>query len=206
MEKITGGLVLILIALAAAFCYVVYEVWHIFGVWAMLVSIFANGIAKTFFGQLMGSKTKTATGYMFNPRELPKFLAILTAIVVGYYLYTQMASQELTPYDYKFGMFWLVTIVFLPIAYSIYILIRDRNDYVEITDQLLKYKNNDDVGELSLTSISNVELASGGLQLTLNDGQEFLIKTSEMNFNAKDVFDLVTTLNESLATVNKVHG
>ena len=199
MGKSMGTIGLVIGAAAIAlFCYLVDEVWAIFGVWPMILSIVINLFAETILGQFIGSKKQTPNGYMFNPQELPKFLAILISLLVGYYLYSQLNSKELSSYERNFGMFYLVIAIVLPIAKSLYVLFRDRNDYVEIDGEMLKYRNNDDIGEISLNLVSQIQVAGSDLKLILNGGEEFVLKTSEMNFNASDLLDIISVVNSHL--------
>ena len=193
MSKLVG-LILVVIVFAIL-GYVAYESWHIFGAWAMVLSIFANSGVGPALTHFIGCKTQTPTGYMFNPKELPKYLAMLIAAAIGYYLYMQLDNPDLTSYDRKFGIAWIVLAIVLPIAMQLYKLNRDKNDYVEIAGPLLKYRDNDDIGEVPLQQVKQVELAGGDVKLNLVNGQEMIIKTSQMNFGGQDLVDLITTIN-----------
>ena len=189
--------------LVALFGYVIYKVWAIFGVWPMILSIVVNLGVGTIITHLIGSKTKTDDGYMFNPRELPKYLAICLSALVGYYLYSKIGSPDLSAYNRNFGLVWIVLVVALPIAFEAYKLARDRNDFVKIAGHQLSYRDNDDHGEISLQQVKQVELVAGNVKLTLLDGQDRMINTSQMNFRGRDLVELVAAIKECLpATIN----
>jgi hypothetical protein len=147
---------------------------------------------------LIGCKTKTDDGYTFNPRELPKYLAICLSALVGYYLYSKLGASDLSAYNRNFGLVWIVLVVALPIAFEAYKLARDRNDFVKIVGHQLSYRDNDDQGEISLLQVNQVELVAGNVKLTLLDGQDRMIKTSQMNFRGRDLLELVGAIKECL--------
>ena len=182
------------VVLAAILGYLIYETWHIFGAWAMLLSIFGNSLVGVALAHFIGCKTQTPTGYMFNPKELPKFLSILVTVAIGYYLYIQLNNPDLTGYDRNFGITWIVLSIALPVVFQLYTLNRDKNDYVEIAGPLLKYRDNDDIGEVPLQHVKQVELAGGDVKLLLMNDQEMIIKTSQMNFGGQDLADLIITI------------
>ena len=79
----------------------------------------------------------------------------------------------------------------------IYKLIRDRNDFIVIDSECLKYRDNDKYGDFRFIEIVNVEL-SGGIKLTLNDGKVVTIETNNMNFNAKDLLNVHSDIKSKL--------
>ena len=184
--------------LVAIFGYVIYKVWAIFGVWPMILSIVVNLGIGTILTHLIGCKTKTDDGYTFNPRELPKYLAICLSALVGYYLYSKLGAPDLSAYNRNFGLVWIVLVVALPIAFEAYKLARDRNDFVKIVGYQLSYRDNDDQGEISLLQVNQVELVAGNVKLTLLDGQDRMIKTAQMNFRGLYLLELVGAIKECL--------
>lgn len=190
--------ILAIVALIVLGCYVIYEVWHVFGVWAMILSAVVNSVVGTVLTHLIGCKTQTQDGYTFNPKELPKYLAILVAALVGAYLYSRLGNPNLSGYERKFGILWIILVIVLPILFEAYKLFRDRNDYVKIAGGMLSYRDNNDIGEMSLQAVKKAELAGGDVKLTLHNGQEHVIKTSQMNFRGRDLVEVVSTINESL--------
>ena len=93
-------------------------------------------------------------------------------------------------------------VVALPIAFEAYKLIRDRNDFVKIAGHQLSYRDNDDQGEISLQQVKEVELVAGNVKLTLLDGQDRMINTSQMNFRGRDLLELVGAIKECLPAQN----
>lgn len=203
-DKLGSIFFVLLVAIALSIVgYVIYKSWHIFGVWAMLLAIFANSFVGPALTHFIGCRTQTPSGYMFNPKELPKYLAMLVAAAIGYYLYIQLDNPELTSYDYKFGIAWITLAIGLPVIIQLYKLNRDKNDYVEITGSLLKYRDNDDIGEVSLHHVTKVELVGMDLKLHFLNDQEMIIKTSQMNFGGRDLGELINTINGALLETSR---
>ena len=190
---------LFLIVIIPLSIYVIFEVWHVFGWKAMILSIFINSFLGVILSNSIGCKTKIADGYMFNPKELPKYLAMLAADMVGVYFYVQLRNPELSINEWRFGLVWIALVVFLPIVFHVNKLVRDRNDYVKISGHLITYRDNEKHGEFFLKDLKQAEFDGGGdVKLIFLDGREQLIKTSEMNFGSTDLAELVKTINEVL--------
>ena len=62
----------------------------------------------------------------------------------------------------------------------------------------LSYRDNDDHGEISLQQVKQVEPVTGNVKLTLLDGQDRMINTSQMNFRGRDLLELVGAIKECL--------
>jgi hypothetical protein len=194
--------IIALLAAAVIFAgmYLIYEIWHVFGTWTMIISmIFSLGIFPA-LDSAFGSKTKTADGYKFNPKELPKYLSMMIAAGLGFYFYTRLNNPNLSHGEHTFGLIWIALTNILPIIVFTYMLINNRNDYVEIAGNRLIYRNNEDKGEISLDEVKQAELIlDANVKLELLNGQSYLIKTIQMNFGKKDLLDLVETINASLS-------
>jgi len=193
--------IIALLAAAVIFAgmYLIYEIWHVFGTWTMIISmIFSLGIFPA-LDSAFRSKTKTADGYKFNPKELPKYLSMMIAAGLGFYFYTRLNNPNLSHGEHTFGLIWIALTNILPIVVFTYMLIHNRNDYVEIARNRLIYRNNEDKGEISLNEVKKAELIlDANVNLELLSGQNYLIKTIQMNFGKKDLLDLVETINASL--------
>ena len=174
------------ISLGLIFLYLLFKIWNIFGFWTLLFTGLLNLISTVFLGHFIGSKSKKQQVIIYNPKEWPKFLNILISLIVGYYLYSVLNLKIISSYDYNFGIAYLLLLTLAPIFFAIYKLIRDRNDFISISATNLKYKDNSESGDFKFSDIANVELM-GGIKLTLNDNTILTIKTSQMNFNSKDL-------------------
>jgi len=179
--------IILAFCLGTGFCFLLYKSWNIFGFWTLawtgLLSIFSTSL----LGNFVGSRVENNGVIMYNPKEWPKILNILVSVSIGYYLFTIINNSEvISNSDYTFGLAYLILLTAVPILISIYKLVRDRNDFISIDGDQLKYKDNDETGEFKFTDIANVELANG-LKLTFKDDKTVTIKTSNMNFNAKDL-------------------
>jgi len=179
--------IILAFCLGTGFFFLLYKSWNIFGFWTLawtgLLSIFSTSL----LGNFVGSRVENNGVIMYNPKEWPKILNILVSVSIGYYLFTIINNSEvISNYDYTFGLAYLILLTAVPILISIFKLARDRNDFISIDGNQLKYKDNDETGKFKFTDIANVELANG-LKLTFKDDKIVTIKTSNMNFNAKDL-------------------
>jgi len=166
--------------------------------WTGLLSIFST----TLFGNLVGSRVENNGVVIYNPKEWPKFLNMLISIAIGYYLFTRISNPSISSSDYTFGLAYLILLTGIPILVAIFKLIRDRNDFISIDGAGLKYKDNDEIGEFKFTDIANVEL-SKGIKLTFKDDKILTIKTSNMNFNAKDLLGVYNEIKAKLPEEKK---
>ena len=179
--------VILIASLVIAFFYVMYKSWNIFGFWTLIWTSVLSFISAVFLGNLVSSRVEKNEEIVYNPKEWPKFLNILVSIGIGYYLYTIISAPSISNYDYMFGMAYLILLTLLPITYAVFKLIRDRNDFISIGQESLKYKDNDEIGEFKFTDIAKVDKYSLGIKLTFKDDKKLDIKTSNMNFNGKDL-------------------
>lgn len=195
MKKIL--LVILLLLLGVAFCYLLYKVWNIFGFWTLMWTGSLSTIVSVWLGQLIGSRVEKNGVITYNPKEWPKLINILLSIAIGYYLYTIINNPNILRSDRNFGIAYLLLLTAIPIIIAIYKIIRDRNDFISIDGNILKYKDNDEIGEFEITSLANVEL-SGGIKLTFKDNTSVVIKTGNMNFNAKDLVNAFNDIKAQL--------
>jgi hypothetical protein len=190
-------LVILSILLVFGFCYLFYKTWNIFGFWTLMFTGLLSIISTAFLYNLIGSRNENNGLIIYNPKEWPKFINILVSIAIGYYLYSILSSKIISSYDYNFGMAYLILLTALPIVFALYKLIRDRNDFISISDTNLKYKDNSETGDFKFTDIVKAELI-GGIKLTFKDSSEVIIKTAKMNFNAKDLINAFNDIKAKL--------
>ena len=82
---------------------------------------------------LIGARRESNGVVIFNPKEWPKFMVIVLALLIGYYLFNIIMSlADFNNYDFIFGVLFLLLFTLGPVIWAIYKLIRDRNDYVKI--------------------------------------------------------------------------
>ena len=185
------------ISLGLIFLYLLFKIWNIFGFWTLLFTGLLNLISTVFLGHFIGSKSKKQQVIIYNPKEWPKFLNILISLIVGYYLYSVLNLKIISSYDYNFGIAYLLLLTLAPIFFAIYKLIRDRNDFISISATNLKYKDNSETGDFKFADIAEVELMEG-IKLIFNDCKTFTIKTSQMNFNSKDLINVFNDIKGKL--------
>ena len=198
MKKFKLIMVVILsICLGIGFCYLIYKTWDIFGFWTLAWTGLLSIISTTLLGNLIGSRAENNGMIIYNPKEWPKFLNMLVSLAIGYYLFTIISNPSISSYDYTFGLAYLILLTAIPILIAIFKLIRDRNDFISIDGDILKYKHNNETGEFKFTDIANVEL-SKGIKLTFKDEKILTIETGNMNFNSKDLLSVFNEIKSKL--------
>ena len=200
MKKII--MIILVISLGIGFCYLIYKTWDIFGFWTLVWTFLVEVISISLLGHLLGSRVEKNGLIIYNPKEWPKFLNMLVSIAIGYYLYTIISNPSISSYDYTFGMSYLILLTALPISIAIFKLIRDRDDFISISETNLIYKDNSETGDFKFTDIANAELL-GGIKLTFKDSSVVIIKTAKMNFNAKDLFSVYNDIKAKLPEEKK---
>jgi hypothetical protein len=203
MKKLTMILgVILIICFGVGFCYLIYKTWDVFGFWNLMWTGLVSIISTIFLGNLIGSRVENNGVITYNPKELPKFLNMLVSMAIGYYLYTIISVPTISNYDYIFGMSYLILLTSIPILFAIYKLIRDRNDFIIIDGNNLKYRDNDEIGDFKFTDIANTEI-SGGIKITFKDSKIVTIKTGNMNFNGKDLLSVYSEIKAKLPVEQK---
>ena len=190
-------LVILSILIVFVFCYLFYKTWNIFGFWTLMFTGLLSIISTFFLGNLIGSRSESNWLIIYNPKEWPKFINILVSLAIGYYLYSILSSKIISSYNYNFGMAYLILLTALPLVFATYKLIRDRNDFISISETNLIYKDNIETGDFKFSDIANIELV-GGLKLTFKDNSVVIIKTAKMNFNAKDLISAFNDIKAKL--------
>ena len=188
-------------ALLILICFLVYKVWAIFGVWTLIWTGLVAAISQTVLKEMIGSKKVTADGVMFNPKEMPKLGSIAINLLLSYYLITILNNTELSDFDRGFGNYYIGIFALGPNLYALFTLFRDRNDFVNITQDNVQFKNNNETGEILLSSIIDAKIQGKDLELNMNNETSFVIKTSEMNINNKDLTDILSEIKSRLVQI-----
>lgn len=188
-------------ALLILICFLVYKVWAIFGVWTLIWTGLVAAISQTVLKEMIGSKKVTADGVMFNPKEMPKLGSIAINLLLSYYLLTILNNTELSDFDRGFGNYYIGIFALGPNLYALFTLFRDRNDFVNITQDNVQFKNNNETGEILLSSIIDAKIQGKDLELNMNNETSFVIKTSEMNINNKDLTDILSEIKSRLVQI-----
>ena len=135
---------------------------------------------------LIGARRESNGVVIFNPKEWPKFLVIVLALLVGYYLFNILKSlADFNNYDFIFGLLFLLLFTLGPVIWAVYKLIRDRNDYVQIDGHILSYKDNALAGEIDLNTVVKIT-GKRDIKFELENQSYVTIKLSQMNFNEAD--------------------
>ena len=193
---------IIIFCLLVGVSYLIYKTYDVFGFWTLVWTGLVSIISNFSLGHFIGSRRESNGVITYNPKELPKFLNILVSIAIGYDLYTIIDVPNISKYDYIFGLTYLILLTAIPILFIIYKLIRDRNDFIVIDGDNLKYRDNDNIGDLKFADITHVEI-SKGIKLTLKDSKVVTIKTDSMNFNGKDLLNVFSEIKAKIA-VNEI--
>jgi hypothetical protein len=203
MKKALVALIVgIAVALFVGFAFLIYKTWTVFGFWTMTWTGLASFFSGTVLEHIFGSRSETNGRILYNPRELPKFIHIIICGLLGYYLYTRIIVPGLAKSDYYFGLAYLTFQTVLPVVFSIYRLIRDKDDFVAIEGNAISYKDNEKVGRFELSSIASIDTFGSDLTLKFVDGTEHKIELSNMNFNVSDVVELTVDLKARLPKAN----
>jgi hypothetical protein len=196
MKKVQNVLgVIIVIAIATLFGYLIYKTWVIFGFWTLAWTGLVTSLSGTIFGQLVGSRVESAGKIIYNPKEWPKFINLIICALVGYYLYTIISVPNIDKVNYYFGLSYLILLTAIPIIWTFYKLFRDRNDFVEIDEKFISYKDNKKTGKFEISKISKIE---GALTIHFTDETTHNIALSNMNFNSADITSLTEDIQSRL--------
>lgn len=196
------GLVILIVIFATAivtlFGYLIYKTWVVFGFWTLAWTGLVTTLSGTILGQLIGSRIESAGKIIYNPKEWPKFVNIIICALVGYYLYTIISAPNIDEGNYYFGLCYLILLTALPIVWAVYKLFRDRNDFVEIDEKFISYKDNMKTGKFEISKISKIE---GALTIHFTDETTHNIALSNMNFNAADISSLTKDIQSRLPKI-----
>ena len=208
-EKISGKTAIIIgllfFLLGITMIYLIYEIWTIFGFWRLIITGFINFLASLILFQLVGSGKSEKEGVLiYNPKEWPKLLGIVVFLVVAFYLYNYINQKEnLTSLEYYYGVVYLSLLSFIPTLYTLFKLIRDRNDFVKIKNGILSYKDNSTEKEFETSTIKSCSNnLKTGLTLIFKDETTHLIPLKKMNFNTRDSVNLANDIGELIIEDN----
>jgi hypothetical protein len=196
MKKLTT-IIICLVAIALG-VFVLIRVWHVFGFWTIIWTVALSAFSSKLLNELIVSRKEKDKEIIYNPKEWPKYVSAIVSFGIGYYLYTIISKPETLQTDFTFGMIYLSLTTFLPVGFAIFKITRDRNDYVVISDKTVKYRDNLDLGEFHIEDIKSVE-SSGGIKLTLKNGETHIIKTAQMNFNSREKSGAIADIKKKLS-------
>lgn len=184
----------IIVSLVVAYFYLLWKVWSVFGFWNIIWTGIVAVIASTTFESMARARKQNGSVITYNPKEWPKFLAIIVSGLLGFYLYNLLGDPSLSSNDQLFGMLYLLVFTAIPTAWSLFKLIRDRNDFVRIDETTLSYKDNSDTGTYSLKDIKKVDSNGKQLFLILQSEETVIIDLKNMNFNGFDRLSLYSEI------------
>jgi hypothetical protein len=190
--------VILVVAIVTMFAYLIYKTWIVFGFWTLAWTGLVTSLSGTILGHLIGSRKDSNGKIMYNPKEWPKFVNIIICVLVGYYLYTIISAPNVDKGNYYFGLTYLILLTALPTIYAIYKLFRDRNDFVELDEKYISYKDNAKTGKFEISKISKIE---GALTIHFNDETTHTIALSNMNFNSIDITSLKKDIQSRLPNI-----
>lgn len=197
--KVILGVIVVLLMITM-FSYLIYKTWVVFGFWTLVWTGIVTTLSGTILGQLIGSRVESDGKIIYNPKEWPKLVNIIICALVGYYLFTIISQPNIDKGNYYFGLCYLILLTALPIIWAIYKLFRDRNDFVEIGDNYISYKDNSKTGTFEIAKIDKIE---GALTIYFNDETTHDIALSEMNFNSTDISSLANDIKSRLQNTDR---
>jgi hypothetical protein len=83
-------------------------------------------------------------------------------------------------------MLYLLVFTAIPTAWSLFKIVRDRNDFVRIDETTVSYKDNSRTGTYAIKDIKEVNSNGKQLILTLRSEETITIDLKNMNFNGVD--------------------
>lgn len=176
----------LIVILVVAYFYLLWKVWSVFGFWNIIWTGIVAVIASTTFETMARARKQNGSVITYNPKEWPKFLAIIVSGLLGFYLYNLLGDPSLSSNDQLFGMLYLLVFTALPTAWSLFKIVRDRNDFVRIDETTVSYKDNSRTGTYAIKDIKEVSSTGKKLTLTLNSDETVTIDLKNMNFNGVD--------------------
>lgn len=188
---------IILYAILAINFVLVWFIVDIVGFWP-IICIFLITTISSFLLNSVGSRSESDGVITYNPKEWPKFVSILIAACVGYYLYNLMGELKIVEGQANIIWAYITLNSILPVLIATYTMIRDRNDSITITSSHVSFKDNSKVGEINVADIASVSLEAG-IKLNLTNNSSILIETPKMNFTTKDVLGAVADINARIA-------
>ena len=197
------SLVGLLLLLFIAFFWTLNKSFDVLGTNRVLICIVVEFLAAIPLLNFVGSgRLVNDNTIIYNPKEWPKFLGIIIYIITGVYLFIVLKSKpNISSLDYFYGLFYIILLVFIPIIYNIYRIIRDRNDYVKINNGVLSYQDNNNRNEFIIDSIKDVVYKNKQLVVEFKDKSESeTIHLKKMNFNIRDTRNLVKDIKSKLGS------
>lgn len=188
---------IILYAILAINFVLVWFIVDIVGFWP-IICIFLITTISSFLLNSVGSRSESEGVITYNPKEWPKFVSILIAACVGYYLYNLMGELKILEVQANIIWAYITLNSILPVLIATYTMIRDRNDSITITSSHVSFRDNSKVGEINVTDIASVSVEAG-IKLNLTNNGSVLIETPKMNFTTKDVLGAVADINAKIA-------
>jgi len=188
------------IAIIILYVYLVIKSWDVFGFWTLVWTGVVTTLSDKILRQMIGSRVESAGKIIYNPKEWPKFVDIIICAAVGYYLYTIISAPNIDKSSYYFGLCYLILITALPSVWAVYRLFRDRNDFVEIDEKFISYKDNMKTEKIEISKISKIE---GEITFYFTDETTQNIDLSNMNFNASDISSLTKDIQSRLTNIEK---
>lgn len=176
----------IIVSLVVAYFYLLWKVWSVFGFWNIIWTGIVAVIASTTFESMARARKQNGSVITYNPKEWPKFLAIIVSGLLGFYLYNLLGDPSLSSNDQLFGMLYLLVFTAIPTAWSLFKIVRDRNDFVRIDETTVSYKDNSRTGTYDIKDIKEVNSNGNQLILTLRSEETITIDLKNMNFNGVD--------------------
>jgi hypothetical protein len=186
--------------------WLLIEVWSVFGIWNLVLGGVISFVG-TFIASVIGSKASSrhehAGKITYNPAEWPMYMALVLGFSGSGYLYwildQRQAEGTILGSEFTFGIAYIVISGLLPGLNAIRNGFKNRNDYVEISEHSVMYKDNETSETFALRDIASAE---GGINITLTmkDGSTSTIPTSNMNFGSDEVRGAVRDITSRISS------
>lgn len=165
--------------------FLFYKTWRIFGFWNLVWTYSVEKFSKSIAFYCVGARSESNGKVTFNPKELPVFIHLCVIGVITYYLFQYLPDRNRAQFDFYFGVVYLAFASGLPLLTDLLVLFVNRNDLVEISNDLLRYRDNETELTFELSKITGFTIREN-LTLQLTDGTTPIIPLSNMNFTYPD--------------------
>lgn len=174
-----------------------------------LVAGVAFGLGAISIADMIGAVKPQIAGEatVFDPKEWPKYIAVLLIEATGFYLYRSMGHLQTGQTPHIAGVAFILLVVALPAIILFIIMIRNSNDKVILTPTHLNWEDNEDRGSVSRTDIGSVApvyehsaliIPRHRIRITLKNGGTTDIPVYRMNFTRRDTTFTAETIQHAL--------
>ncbi|HZY80183.1 MAG TPA: hypothetical protein VFE50_11715 [Cyclobacteriaceae bacterium] len=181
-NNIRGAVVIIIIIL------VIVALWRGGGVigWGILFGAFlAVTMIWTFLRGFLGNSERLENNgvILYVPAPVDGLtMGVVAPLVSGLVFYYLLHFTRPTVPDFASAIVVILLLSVTPSLWTIYSTIRDRNDFLKLSEGVIHYRNDTHEVTMSTTRIYHVKKINKGIVIFFNDNTTHIIPTQEMDF------------------------